>query len=311
MKYLVFDISNMLYRTFFVQKNEDDMTQAGLAHHTALTTLNKYYKGFKPHKVVMAFDRPSWRKEYTTNQKPFGLGECVSGRVYKGGRRKSMTPAQREKYERFMDHISEFEDMMRRHTSVICLMGEGLEADDLIAGFVQKHYGTEDEIIVVSADRDYLQLLRGDNIKLISPENGKELTLEEWDNDPDLFVFEKMFRGEGPQKDNVMGAYPGVRKKKIREAYYDSFACVNLMNEFWTDPEGKEFLVKRVFEENKLLMDLSCQPKEIRDRVNEIIEQEMADPGKYSYFHFLRFCGKYELKKISEHAELFVPMLSR
>lgn len=302
-KYLVFDISNMLYRTFFVNKGADVEETAGFAHHTALTTLNKYFKNFKPHKVIMAFDRPSWRKDYTKSD------QCYSGKVYKGGRRQNMTPKEREKYIKFRKHIEDFESMMRKWTSVVCLAGDKLEADDLVAGFVQAH--PEDEIIIVSTDKDFLQLKSHPKVRLISPENGKERTLEEWDNNPDLFMFEKCFRGEPATRDNVQNAYPGLRTKKIREAFIDSFLRVNIMNEFWIDPDGKEFLVKRLWEEGKLLMDLTAQPDWVREMIEQIVEFEMAHPGKYSYFEFLKFCGKYELKKISNHAEIFIPMLSR
>ena len=59
MRYLIFDISNILYRTFYANKGDDDITLAGLAQHAALTTLNKYFKEYKPNKVVMTFDRPN------------------------------------------------------------------------------------------------------------------------------------------------------------------------------------------------------------------------------------------------------------
>ena len=133
MKYLVFDISSMLYRTFFQNKNEDVVTNAGLAHHMALMSMRKFYNKFQPHKVVMTFDRPSWRKEYTLSE------DCISGKKYKGNRRQKMTPKQQEKFAAFMTHIQEFEGLMRDHTNIICLSKEGLEADDLIAGFVEAY----------------------------------------------------------------------------------------------------------------------------------------------------------------------------
>ncbi len=74
-KYLVFDISNLLYRTFFAHHTEDDITIAGLATHSALLVLNKYYRQYKPHKIVMAFDNESWRKDYTASE------ECISKRI--------------------------------------------------------------------------------------------------------------------------------------------------------------------------------------------------------------------------------------
>ena len=57
MKYMILDISNLLYRTYYANKNEDELTIAGLAQHQALLTLNKYFNLYSPDKIVMAFDR--------------------------------------------------------------------------------------------------------------------------------------------------------------------------------------------------------------------------------------------------------------
>ena len=300
-KYIVFDISNLLYRTFFANKQQDEGTAAGLAHHMSLVTLNKYFKAYNPHKVVMTFDRTSWRKEYTASE------FCKSGKPYKGNRRQKMTPKEKEKFEAFLQHLGEFEDLIRVHSSVVCLAGDGLEADDLVAGFCQKY--RRDEIIIVSGDKDMIQLLRDDNISLVDPATGKERTLDEWDGDADLFMFEKCLRGD--TGDNVQSAYPRIRKTKIMEAYTDPFVRVNIMNDTWTDQNKKEHIVRDLFEENRLLMDLTAQPPSIRKQINEVIEHEMEDPGEFSYFHFMKFLGKYELKKISQNLEQYVPMLSR
>jgi 5'-3' exonuclease len=300
-KYILFDISNLLYRAFFANKQQDDQTTAGLAHHMALTTLNKYYKAFNPHKVIMTFDRSSWRKEYTASE------ECLSGKPYKGNRRQSMTPKEKEKFEAFLQHLQEFEELMRVHSSVVCLAGDGLEADDLLAGFCQTYI--DDEIIIVSGDKDMIQLLRNPNVRLVDPATGKDRTLEEWDGDADLFMFEKCLRGDAG--DNVGSAYPRIRKTKIIKAYNDSFERVNVMNDMWTDQTGKEHVVRHLFAENKLLMDLTAQPACIRRQMNEVINEEMSDPGSFSYFHFMGFLGKYEMKKISQSLDQYVPMLSR
>ena len=91
MRYLLFDAGNILYRTFYAHKGEDDITVAGLAANTALLTLNKYFKLYKPDKVVMAFNRHSWRKDYTAE------GNCISVKPYKGNRRLNMTKKEEEK----------------------------------------------------------------------------------------------------------------------------------------------------------------------------------------------------------------------
>lgn len=326
MKYLVFDISNVLYRTYFANKAHDVDTSTGLAHHTALMSMNKFYRQFKPHKVVMAFDRSSWRKQYTASD------ECISGKKYKGNRRQKMTPKEKEKFMRFLEHVNEFEDIMREHTSVVCLGADGLEADDFIAGFCEAYgWDSEDEIIIVSRDRDLAQLL-GDgkdkfysNITQYDPFTGKEVTVKTAIYDclkekkegaipedlisVDFFLYAKAMRGD--TGDNVQSAYPGIRKNKIYESYRDPYTKANLFHHTWKDETGKEMVVKKLFEEGQFLMNLRKQPEEIRMKMFETILEEMEDPGKFDYFRFLQFLGKYEMKEISKSLENFIPLLSR
>jgi hypothetical protein len=303
MKYMILDISNLLYRTYYANKNEDELTIAGLAQHQALLTLNKFYREQNPDKIVMAFDRKAWRIEYTTSEL------CISGKKYKGHRRKDMTEKERTKYENFLEHLRQFEELMKLHTSVICLAADGLEADDLVAGFVQKYAAPENEIIAISTDKDYIQILKHENVKLIDPASGKERTLEEWGGDADLFMFEKCIRGDSG--DNVQSAYPRVRKTRIMKAWEDPLERVNMMEETWVNQEGKTMLVKEVFKENEMLMDLSKQPQEWRDLMNKVIEENMENPGKFSLGKFMMFLGKFEMKKVADNVTTFAEMLSR
>ena len=296
---LIFDVTNLLYRTFYAYKSEDDQTLAGLAHHAALTTCFKYYKKYKPKQIIMAFDRPNWRKQYTQSDK------CVSGMIYKGNRRLNQTQAEKKKFENFLEHIAEFEHLMEEQTSVVVLATELLEADDLIALYTQIN-PTKNNVII-SSDKDLLQLITPQTI-LVSPIDGKQKTLKEWDNDPKYFIFEKCFRGD--RSDNVCSAYPGIRKTKIKAAYTDEFLFTNIMNESWTHANGKTFVVKDLFEENQLLMDLTKQPQDIQKAGIKTILHQTQSTTTFNYFNILQFCGKYGLKRVSERIEDFIPMLN-
>jgi 5'-3' exonuclease len=294
----------MLYRTFFVQKQESDETIAGLATHTGLVTLNKYFKKFKPDRVVMAFDRASWRKEYTASEL------CLSKKPYKGNRRKDMTPAQEAKYARFKAHISEFENLIAEHTTIISLAEERCEADDLIAGFCQHMKGNDDdEIIIISADSDLLQLTRYGNVKVISPANDKEQSLADYNDDPLYYLFQKCVRGD--PTDNVQSAYPRVQSKRIEKAYNDPFERVQLMKERWTNENKVEFLVEKIFEENQLLIDLEKQPADIRALIENNVKEALEKERQFSMFFILKFIGKYKLNRIKESIDQYIPLLSR
>ncbi len=304
--YLLLDISNLLHRTYFSQTGEDDETLAGLACNMALTTINKYYKQFRPtQKVVMCFDRSSWRKEYTTKYdflKP-----------YKGNRRQDMTPAQKAKYERFCNHLKEFESLIINHTTIVTLFGDRLEADDLMAGFVQRD--RDNNIIIITADSDMAQLLKYDNIQVISPITDKpQATLDKFDGDPEYYLFQKCIRGDA--SDNVASAYPHVRSTKIKEVYDDAmtgdgYKYINFMKEKWTDQNKREFTVAEMFKHNQVLIDLECQPDDIKLAINNAIESELSRSRKFSHFHILKFIGKYRLEKVSDNLDNFIPLLSR
>lgn len=302
MKILCFDISSVLFRCYYANKNEDELTIAGLAQHQALLTLNKYYQLYRPDKVIMAYDRKAWRVDYTLSDK------CISGKKYKGNRRQNMTDKERAKYEAFKEHLSQFEKLMKLHTSVVCLAGDQLEADDLIAGFVQQYASSENEIIMVSGDKDYIQNLGYINTKLIDPATGNERTLDEWEGSADLFMFIKKIRGDNG--DNISSSFPRVRKTRLLKAWNDPLEMVNLMEENWTDQNGKIMLVKELFKENELLMDLSKQPQEWRDLIDKTINEAMEDPGKFSLFEFMRFLGKFQMNKVAENINTFSKMLS-
>lgn len=300
--YLLFDMSSVLYRTFFANKNEDTELGTGLAFHSALTTLNYFYKSTKPHQIIMTFDRNSWRKHYTGDEEL-----CISKKPYKGNRRQNMTPSEKLKYEQFLSHMQELEILLHKHTTAICLAGNGLEADDLVAGFVQKY--PDNTHTIISSDKDLIQLLGNPNVTLKDPASGKNRSLEEWNGDANYFLFEKCIRGD--RGDNVSSAFPKVRSTKILQAYQDTFARNNMLNEQWNDAHENTFTVRDLFFENQLLMDLSAQPVCIRRIIDETIEQGINNPGKFSFFHIIKFLGQYKMKKVIDSIDQFVPMLSR
>ena len=72
----------------------------------------------------------------------------------------------------------------------------------------------------------------------------------------------------------------------------------------WTDHNGEEHRVMDDYERNRTLIDLTAQPDEIKQVVDTAIRTQIShkDVGQVGT-HFLKFCGKYELTKLSESAE--------
>ena len=317
---LAIDMHNLLHKTFYVHQTDDLELLIKLAFHSSFITLNKYYKLYKPDKMICVFDRANWRVDYTKSE------ECYSKRVYKGTRRSVMTQKQAAQYEAFKQFILDFEALIRAHTSIISLASDGLEADDIIAGlccmFGGEDVGTDNrstyeidiqdvphDVVIVSADKDLLQLLRYKNVKLIDPATGRDRTLEKWNNDVDYFLYEKSITGD--RGDNVQSALPRLWKSKILEAFNDEYKHTNLMKKTWVDEDEREMEVEKLVKENMLLTNLTHQPEHIQQLMWDTINYGMNNRGKYSHFHFLKFLGKYGLKNVSKSVEHFIPMLSK
>ena len=199
----------------------------------------------------------------------------------------------------------------------------------------------QDEHIVVSSDSDFVQLV-APNVKLYNGINdclftvdgvfdskGQSLSFTVESNSkikvgkPDAgFVaptdyqrwalFLKCMRGD--PGDNVFSAYPGAPVKGtknrvgITEAFEDrnrkGYNWNNLMLQRWTDHEGAEHRVMDDYERNCQLIDLTAQPDAVKAAVDSAIREQIShrDVGMVGA-HFLKFCGRYELTKLSEQAE--------
>lgn len=307
MKRMIFDTSNVLFRVAMANSKYNTGTpeeNAGLAMHSALRSFNKHYKKFKPDEVAITFEgENNWRKAFTKS------AACKSKKLYKGNRVKddSMIP--------FFELITAFEDLARNHTSLVCISNPVLEGDDSFAAYVQHACELGDEVIGVSGDKDFVQLLKYPNFKLINPDKGVERTVLDvcGVDDPYYFMFEKAIRGDSG--DNVMSAYPRVQAKRLKKALEDDYELTKLMNETWsivdTDTQEKTtFLVSELFEENNLLMNLEMQPEHIRVIMKETVQEALANRGSFSFFHFNKFCGKFGLKSIAEDSASFVNLFS-
>ena len=122
-------------------------------------------------------------------------------------------------------------------------------------------------------------------------------------------MFEKCVRGDS--SDNIFSAYPGARlkgsknKTGITEAFNDritgGFDYNNFMLQRWVDHEEQEHRVIDDFERNKILIDLTAQPDEIKDESKRIISEAVnKEPVPQVGIHFMKFCAKWNLQRMSD-----------
>jgi hypothetical protein len=85
-----------------------------------------------------------------------------------------------------------------------------------------------------------------------------------------------------------------------------------MMLQRWTDHDGNEVRVRDAYERNRVLIDLTAQPEEVKLSVDTNIREGVRRTTIPQVgIHFMKFCGKYELNRASENAEQFGRWLNK
>jgi len=306
-KILFIDGNNIAHKNYHTEKKTGAPDTSAIDFSISKTILEfKYtHDKIKPDVTIIAFDSGiTWREKYTESS------DSITHKIYKANRKEKKTTKELEAKKYLNKKIDELVNVLKK-TKLYILQEPLIEADDF-AGVICDMYSKvpDTEVILVSSDKDYLQLLKYDNVKIINPlKAGLDRNLEEWNNDAGLMIFEKCIRGDN--KDNVRSSYPRVRKNKIVEAYYDDVKKSNMMNhEFmetiYCNSEKKyiekKYIVGDVFKENELLLCLDKQPKHIKKRIKKSIIKEMGQEKELDFLRFIKFAGKNSLGNITSRA---------
>lgn len=324
MNYLIVDTANTFFRARHAAHRAASLDEkVGFAIHVTLASINKAWRDQKGSHVVICLEGRSWRKDF---YEPYKKNRAVA--------RAALTESQQEEDTAFWEAFDDLKNFFVEKSNCTVLQHKELEADDLVAGWIQSH--PHDHHTIVSTDTDFHQLL-ADNVnqyngvadelhtlKGIFDKNGKPVKDNKTKEpkvipDPKWILFEKCMRGD--PSDNIFSAYPGVRTKGsskkvgLQEAFADmdkkGYNWNNLMLQRWTDHNGEEHRVLDDYERNVQLVDLTAQPDHIKVKIAECIADNSVPKtvGQVGV-KFMKFCGKHNLVKISEQATAYSDWLS-
>ena len=318
MKYVLVDTANTFFRARHVVRGDLD-TKVGMAFHITLNSIKKAWEDFDADHIVFCLEGRSWRKDY---YEPYKRNRQET--------RDALSPSQAEEEKVFWETFDAFKDFVTTKTNCTVMQHPELEADDLIAGWVQHH--PDDEHVIISTDGDFAQLIapnvtqyNGVSNTIITHEGyfddkkrkpiiDKKTGLEKPAPNPDYMLFEKCMRGD--TSDNVFSAYPGVRKKGtknkvgLQEAYEDKdtkgYNWNNMMLQRWVDHNGEEHRVLDDYQRNVVLCDLTAQPENIKEKISNTIN-ENAQPKNISQvgLRLMKFCALYDMQRISDNAQAY------
>ena len=71
-------------------------------------------------------------------------------------------------------------------------------------------------------------------------------------------------------------------------------------------------MVKDDYERNRILIDLAAQPDDVKVKIFECVTEGMAANKDVAQIgtHLLKFCGKWNLQKISDQVTQYSPFMS-
>ena len=324
MKYILIDTANLFFRARHVAfRAADEWEKVGYALHITLSAVNKVVNKFGADHVVFALEGRSWRKDVYA---PYKRNRSDA--------RAAQTEKEQDEDKLFWETFDHLTKYLAESTNCSVIRNENAEADDIIARWIALH--PQDHHVIISSDTDFVQLLAENvdqyngitdellTIRGIFDAKGRPVIDKKTKEpkvipNPEWLLFEKCMRGDS--SDNVFSAFPGVRVKGTKnkvgltEAFEDrskqGYAWNNIMLQRWTDPDGAEHRVLDDYERNRMLIDLTAQPVEIKQAVDNSICSMIShkDIGQVG-IRFMKFCGKYELTKASESAEQYARWLN-
>ena len=323
MKYLLIDTANMFFRARHVAfRATDPWEKVGYALHISMAAINKVAKKFDADHVVFCLEGRSWRKDH---YKPYKANRSEA--------RAAQNETEQEEEKLFWETFDDFSTYIREKTNCSVLRDPNAEADDLIARWIALH--PTDEHVIISSDSDFYQLItdkvtqfNGITDNLITLEGiydakGKQVIDKKTKEpkllgDPEWLLFEKCMRGDS--SDNVFSAYPGVRKKGTKnkvgllEAFEDrkskGYAWNNMMLQRWTDHNGAEHRVLDDYQRNVVLCDLTAQPADVREILDNVVEEHMTPKTITQVgMRLMKFCAKWDMQRVADQAAIFAEPL--
>ena len=298
MTHIIVDTANTFFRARHVVQGDAEI-KLGMAFHITFNSIKKAWQDFGGTHVVFCLEGRSWRKDH---YKPYKANRQET--------RDAMTQKQQDEDKLFWEAFDQFKDFITEKTNCTVLQHKQLEADDLIAGWIQSH--PESKHVIISTDGDFAQLVS----PTVSQYNGvgdlhithegifdakgkpvkdKKTGEPKPAQDPEWMLFEKCMRGD--TSDNVFSAYPGVSK---------GYAWNNLMLQRWVDHNGVEHRVFEDYQRNVQLCDLTAQPDEIKALIKETVSIN-AVPKTVDQvgIRMLKFCNAWDMKKIADNIQSY------
>jgi len=246
---ILVDMSQIMMANIMMQMHisKGSEPEEPMVRHMVLNSLRMYRTRFLSEfgEMVLCFDsKHYWRRDYFPE--------------YKHSRRKGRTTDDKD-WDAIFECLNNIKDEVKIHMPYKSVEVYGAEADDVIATLCSEY---AEEIMILSGDKDFIQLQKFPNVKQYSPITKKMINGE----DPVRYIKEHVFKGDTSDGvPNVLSPdntfTDGLRQKPMTKKKIAA----------WIDHDFDDVApndeVKRNYQRNRKLIDLSFAPKELSSEI--------------------------------------------
>lgn len=279
---LIFDFNQIVIANLMEQIGSSKKpVEEDLVRHMILNSIRSNVKKFKSYgEVVIACDNKKyWRRDIFPN--------------YKGNRKKSRDDSGHD-WQSIFDCMNTVRGELKAHSPYKVIDIDGAEADDII-GVLTKRYAPHMKIMILSSDKDFVQLHVDSNVEQYSPTLKKYIK----SSNPTQQLKELIITGDkGDGVPNVLSddncIMEGVRQKALTKPRMAELMNTDFMN-------SSNETLKRNWNRNKMMIDLSCIPEHV---VKSIIDSyETIKPATRQ--QFMNYMISKRLKNLLEVIDEF------
>ena len=254
---ILVDLSQiMMASTMMSMEKGQTEADVDFIRHMVLNSLRMYRSSYSKEygELVICCDSPhSWRKDHFPQYK--------AGR--KTGREESPL-----NWNQIFECFNTIKSELITKFPYKFIQVDGAEADDII-GLLSRTESRNEKVMIISSDKDFIQLHQYDNVYQWSPVTKKLVNGIE----PHGYLFEHILRGDKSDGiPNVLSAdnsiVDGVRQKPITKKYVENFVLHN------AEISGRSETEIRNFHRNQKLIDLNETPPSLCEQIWEEYQKE-------------------------------------
>lgn len=277
-----------------INSNPNAELSESLIRHMVLSSILSYKKKFGDKYGEMIFcadDKKYWRRQVF----PY----------YKANRKK-MRDASQFDWNLIFNTLNKIRDEIREKFPYRVIQVEGAEADDIIGTMVRYTQSNEllgnsldpdpQPVLIISGDKDFVQLQKFKNVSQFSPMQKKFLTTD----NPEKTLLEHILLGDsGDGVPNFLSpdsvfVTDGMRQKPIRKEKLKQWLESDDIQKICDD------VMFRNFKRNQELIDLERTPEDIQQKIVDVYKKGPQGHRRNLLNYFVENKLKYLLESISE-----------